>query len=72
MYTNGYMGASTSGGAERPAGGATAYIGNDPVGVYNDLSKPLFGALIEGALTSKQVLAYSRWLRDQFNLPIFM
>jgi len=34
--------------------------------------KILCSALIEGAFTAQQVLVYSRWLRDIFNLPINM
>jgi len=35
-----------------------------------DPSKPLFVALIDGAFTNQQALAYSRYLRNVFNLPI--
>lgn len=36
---------------------------------YFDVSKALFAALIEGVLTAAQVKAYSRYLRDKYNLP---
>jgi len=51
-------------------GAAIAYIGNSDVGTHQDISKPLFIALIDGAFTDKQALVYSRWLKDVFNLPI--
>ncbi len=48
---------------------ATAYIGTYSGLVRCDVSKPLWLGAIEGALTAKQVLAYSRWLKDIMNLP---
>jgi len=47
-----------------------ARLGYQVGGPYRDISKPLFVALIDGALTQKEVLIYSRWLKDVFNLPI--
>ncbi len=62
----------TSGLTAYITGDATAYIGRVQAGTYWDISKPLFIAIIDGAFTDKQALAYSRWLRDKFNLPISM
>ena len=52
------------------AGAAIAYIGSSHNATRYEISKPLFAALIDGAFTDKQALAYSRYLRNLFNLPI--
>ncbi len=52
------------------AAAATAYIGSTQGGAHLDVSKPLIIALIDGAFTKKQALAYSRYLKNVFNLPI--
>ncbi len=70
-YVNGTM-AGSAVVPSFPATSAYAYIGmNFAVSGFNS-SKPLFVSQIEKAFTAKQVLAYSRWLRDSFNLPINM
>ena len=51
-------------------GGATITLGATNVPDNFDISKPLFVGLIEGAFTPKQALAYSRYLKNVFNLPI--
>jgi len=69
LYLNGYL-TETDTGTGRVAGFATAYIGRTYSLANYDISKPLFIALIDGAFTKRQVLVYSRWLKDVFNLPI--
>ncbi|MBA7702564.1 hypothetical protein ES703_111333 [subsurface metagenome] len=51
---------------------SAAYLGRYNVGQWFDISKCLFACLIDGAFTYKQALAFSRWLKDVFNLPILV
>ncbi len=71
-YLNGSLCGITTGLVARTVGGAQAVLGATQAPSLYDVSKPVFAAAIEGALTARQVLAYSRWLRDIFNLPINM
>ena len=49
---------------------ATAYIGSTATPDNWDISKPLMVGLIDGAFTAKQARAFSRWLKEIYNLPI--
>ncbi|KKN16376.1 hypothetical protein LCGC14_0976710 [marine sediment metagenome] len=69
LFINGSLSEFAGNPAAIPAGVATAFIGRRHVEDY-DLSKPLLIALIDGAFTDKQALAYSRYLKNVFNLPI--
>ena len=69
IYANGVFGGRDTG-VGAPAGVTTATIGAIQGGGNYDNSKPLFIALIDGAFTQKQALAYSRYLKNVFNLPI--
>lgn len=70
VFVNGsFLGSETGVGA-MSGGAATAYIGASAVPNLPDISKPLFVALIDGVFTQKQALAYSRYLKNIFNLPI--
>lgn len=66
LFVNGLR-IGTSAGANVSAAAAIARLG---VGGAYDISKPLFVALIDGAFTNQQALAYSRYLKNIFNLPI--
>jgi len=71
FYANGTLmaaGPATSG--ARAGGAAIAYIARRDLVSGLDINKPLLIALIDGAFTPKQVRAYSRYLKNVFNLPI--
>lgn len=71
LFANGILADSNLGLGVMPAAAATAYFGRwGPAAVQYDISKPLFAALIDGAFNQQQALAYSRYLRKVFNLPI--
>ncbi len=69
FFSNGSPVGTEIGGLALPGLAATAYIGRDSGALY-DISKPLLIGLIDGAFTPKQALAYSRYLKNVFNLPI--
>ena len=70
LFVNGSLVGISAGAGAMSTAAAIAYIGRS-VGVdFYDVSKPLLVALIDGAFTQKQALAYSRWLKNVFNLPI--
>ena len=69
LYLNGRLVDSDTG-VGAIAGAATAYLGRIWVASDYDISKPLLVGLIDGAFTPKQALAYSRYLKNVFNLPI--
>lgn len=71
LYLNGTLAGSAAGPTARNSL-VTAYIGREDGASRFDISKPLFIGLMDGAMNAKQVLAYSRWLRDSFNLPVNM
>ncbi len=60
----------TGGGIVSTTPTVTADIGGNFAAGGLEISKPLFVALIDGAFTAKQALAYSRWLKNIFNLPV--
>lgn len=68
-YVNGSLIGTTTG-VGAIAGATTAYIGAEQTPSLYDISKPLFAALIDGAFTQNQARAYSRYLKNVFNLPI--
>ncbi|KKN16377.1 hypothetical protein LCGC14_0976720, partial [marine sediment metagenome] len=70
LFANGILHETDTGLAAIAAGGITTYIGAEDTPAFWDVSKPLLVALIDGALTDKQVLAYSRWLDRIFNLGV--
>jgi len=69
-YQNGVLVGNATGALATPAGGGTFYLGRQSAAANYDLSKPLMVALIEGAFNQAQALAYSRYLKKVFNLPI--
>lgn len=70
FFVNGTLIETDTGVPAFPGAAATAYLGTYPGPLFLGISKPLIADLIDGAFTDKQVLAYSRWLRNVFNLPI--
>lgn len=68
FLNGGFLGTQTGGGVIG-GGPATAHLGSSGPGDH-DISKPLFAALIDGVFTNKQARAYSRYLKNVFNLPI--
>jgi len=70
FYVNGALVNTAAGGGATSHAAATAYFGSEAGAGNFDINKPIYSALIEGALTAAQVKAYSRWLRDRFNLPV--
>lgn len=69
-FVNGTLiGVQTSGGII-PGNAATIHIGSSSIPSFYDVSRPLFVALIDGVFTNKDALAYSRYLKNIFNLPI--
>jgi len=69
-FLNGSLIGSTAGLGTILGLAATAYIGVHSGLTNYGISKPLLVALIDGAFTAKQALAYSRYLKNVFNLPI--
>lgn len=71
LFINGSL-VGTSTGVGARVGLATAYIGASQTLGFYDISKPLMIGLIDGAFTAAQSKAYSRWIKDIFNLPIII
>lgn len=69
FFVNGSLVGREAGVGAMSAAGATLDLGGEGVS-YNDPSKPLFFALIDGAFTQKQARVYSRYMKNVFNLPI--
>lgn len=73
FFINGTLFGSTAGvGQILSAAAVTCSLTAEQGPTNFEVSKPLFVALLEGALTPRQALTYSRWLRDMYNLPISM
>jgi hypothetical protein len=73
LFANGQLYQTVTGNGVISRAAAAFWFGADAGGPSPgraDISKPLLVGLIEGALTAKQALAYSRYLRNIFNLPI--
>lgn len=70
MFINGFLIGLETGGGVVAGAVTTCDIGANFAVGQGDISKPLFCALIDGAFTNQQALAYSRYLRNLFNLPI--
>lgn len=71
VFTEGILIGTLAGIGAPPVGGSSIYLArHTTVAGYYDISKPLMVALIEGAFTQAQALAYSRYLQKVFNLPI--
>lgn len=69
LFGNGVLMGTTTG------GGSALGLGQITVGAHPGLSnyghnKPLLIALISGAFTKKDAIAYARYLKNKFNLPI--
>ncbi len=69
LYLNGNH-IDSAAGVGPPAGMAISYLGATQGPTQWDISKPLMAALIDGVFTQKQARAFSRWLKDIYNLPI--
>jgi len=70
FYLNGVLIGTDTGLGVIPAIPAPFHLGSYQNTAAWDISDCLMAALIEGAFTQKQVLAYSRYLKNVFNLPI--
>lgn len=70
LYANGILHDTDTGLAAIAGGGITTYIGAEDSPAFWDVSKPLLVALIDGAFTQQQALAYSRWLDRILNLGV--
>ncbi len=69
-YFNGSQTATSPGNGIMPATDAYAILGALGAAGSNDISRPLWAALIERALSAAEVKALSRYLKDKMNLPI--
>lgn len=69
-FVNGILVGSATGVGAVSGAAAITYLGMDSGVTWFDISKTLLVALIEGAFTQQQARAYSRYLKNVFNLPI--
>jgi len=70
FYANGLLSGSFTGIGSFLPSAATMYLAQEWNGAYRDNCKSLMVALINGAFSEKQIWAYSRYLKNVFNLPI--
>ncbi|MDD3493369.1 MAG: hypothetical protein PHZ19_07750 [Candidatus Thermoplasmatota archaeon] len=71
LYFNGSLAATRSAGVDNPVGAFTGYLGFSFVySDYPDISKPIMAGLIDGVLTNKEILEYSRYLNGNLGLGI--
>lgn len=70
LFANGTLVGEISGVGVISELAATAYLGAMQTPAEYDISPPLIVALTDGAFTAKQAQAFSRWLKDIYNLPI--
>ncbi len=69
-FLNGTFVVSATGAGPMSGAPCQATLGRHAAGVSYDVSKPLMVALVDGAFTAKQTRAFTRWLKDIYNLPI--
>ncbi len=70
LFVNGALVGTVTYAPAMPATAATAYIGAEDSPANYDISKPLFAAVISGALTVAQAKEYAKFLNSRFGLGL--